>query len=104
MSFISIMLKGFEYKIRYSQKQDKQKEYIKKNEEIERKKAELNNLMSERKRIMVDMLDERQLIIYKNSYNRNLCSEDLKCNKQYVKQKELLKAYDDLHGTYIEPN
>ena len=101
--FISIVLKGVVYKIRYEQKRDKQADYGKINEEINRKRAELKKLMDERKTIMVDMLDERQLIIFKNPYNKNLGSEELKNDERYLKQQELLKAYDDVHGTYLEP-
>ena len=101
--FISIVLKGVVYKIRYEQKRNKQEDYAKINEEINRKKAELKKLMDERKTIMVDMLSERQLIIFKNPYNKNLGSEELKNDERYLKQQELLKAYDDVHGTYIEP-
>lgn len=101
--FISIVLKGVEYKIRYEQKREKQEEYKKICEEIDRKKAELMNLMTDRKVIMTDMLDERQTIIHKNPYNNNLSSDELKQDKRYLKQQELLKAYDDVHGTYLEP-
>ena len=101
--FISIVLKGVVYKIRYEQKRNKQADYSKINEDINRKRAELKKLMDERKTIMVDMLDERQLIIFKNPYNKNLGSEELKNDERYLKQQELLKAYDDVHGTYLEP-
>ena len=102
MNYISIVLKGNEFKIKYTQKRDKQELYQKKCAEIERKNAELMILKSEKKQLMVDMLDERQMIIYKNSYNKTLSSEELKTNKQYLKQKELLKHYDGEHGQYIE--
>lgn len=102
-SYISISLKGVEYKVRHTQKPEEQHKFHLKCIEIDKKKAELMILMQEKTQLMVDMLDERQLIIHRNGYNKALSSEELKKDKRYLKQKELLKAYDDIHGTYIEP-
>jgi hypothetical protein len=103
-SYISIVLKGVEYRIRHTQKIEQQRDLNLHNIEIAKRKAELMKMLDERRRMMVDLLDDRQLIIYKNSYNRLLSNEELQHDKRYLKQKELLKAYDDVHGTYILPN
>jgi hypothetical protein len=37
-------------------------------------------------------------------YPKLLSSEKLKENKQYLRRESLLKAYDNKHGTYIQPS
>jgi hypothetical protein len=61
-------------------------------------------MMDRREQMMVELLDDRQMIIYKNSYNKNLSHAELQHDKRFLKQKDLLRAYDDVHGTYIQPN
>jgi uncharacterized FlgJ-related protein len=103
-SYISIVLKGVEFRVRHSHKIELQRDLNMHNIEIAKKKAELMQMMDRRKQMMVELLDDRQMIIYKNSYNKNLSHAELQHDKRFLKQRELLKAYDDVHGTYIQPN
>jgi hypothetical protein len=103
-SYISIVLKGVEFRIRHSHKIELQRDLNMHNIEIAKKKAELMQILDRRKQMMVELLDDRQTIIYKNSYNKNLSHAELQHDKRYLKQKELLREYDNVHGTYILPN
>jgi CRISPR/Cas system CSM-associated protein Csm3 (group 7 of RAMP superfamily) len=103
-SYISIVLKGTEFKVRHTFKIETQRELNMLNIEMAKRKAELMELGYKRKQLMVELLDDRQMIIYKNGYNKNLPHAELQHDRRYLKQRELLKAYDDVHGTYIPPN
>lgn len=102
-NYFTVFLRGDAYKIKYNRKTDVQDKIKKFNDKIERLKGEIIELSKERKTLTIDLLDERQMIIFNNSYNKNLSSEQLETDKKYLKQKELLRRYDDEHGTYIEP-
>ena len=102
-NYISVVLKGEVYKIRYDHKPKLQRDLSDLDDKIDRLKGELMNLQNEKKKLTVDLLNERQLIIYKNGYNRFLPSSELENDKRYKKRMQLLKEYDDRHGTYIEP-
>lgn len=103
-SYISIVLKGVEYKIRHTQKIEIQRDLNLHNIEIAKRKAELMNMLADRRKMQISLLDDRQRIIYDNSYNRMLSNDELQKDKKYLKQVDLLRAYDAEHGTYIPPN
>jgi hypothetical protein len=102
MSYLTITLKGDSYKIKYSHKQDIQKKIIEKTNKMENLKAEIMNIQKEKKQLMIDLLNERQLILYKNGYNKNMTSDELKKDKRYINYQNLLKNYDATHGTFID--
>lgn len=104
MSHYSIMLKGEVYYIPTSRKPEVQRQIKDIDTKIENYKNMIKDLEYERKKKTFEMLDDRQLIIYQNQYNKNLSSEELKKNKQYLKRESLLKAYDNQHGVYIKPS
>jgi hypothetical protein len=64
----------------------------------------IKDLERDKKIKQLNLLDDRQLIIYENQYPKLLSSDKLKENKQYLKRESLLKAYDNKHGTYIKPS
>jgi TolA-binding protein len=101
-NYFTVLLRGDAYKIKYNRKTDVQDKIKKLNDKIERLKGEIIELNKERKTLTIDLLDERQMIIFNNSYNKNLSSEQLESDKKYLKQKELLRKYDDEHGTFID--
>ena len=102
-NYISVVLKGEVYKIRYDRKPETQRSIKDLNDKIDRLKGEIMQANAEKKKLTLELLTERQMIIYKNQYNKLLSSSELESDAKYIKRKDLLKKYDDEHGTYIEP-
>lgn len=103
MSHYTIYLKGETYFIPYSRKPGVLKEINDITTKIDNYKNMIKDLEIEKKKKSLDLLDERQNIIYKNQYPKQLTSDELRKNKQFLKREKLLKDYDDAHGTYIQP-
>ena len=103
MSYFTVVLKGEPYKIRNGYKTDTQRQIKEIDNRISNMKADIMRLQGQKKALTVDLLNDRQKIVYKNSYNKNLGSEELKNDERYKKQQDLLRKYDDEHGIYIEP-
>ena len=104
MSHFTIYLKGETYYIPNSRKTDVQREIKEIETKIENHKNSIKELELDKKRKTFELLDDRQLIIHLNQYPKNLSSEQLKTNKQFTKRESLLRAYDDKHGTYRNPD
>jgi Mg/Co/Ni transporter MgtE len=103
MSHYTISLKNEIYYIPFSRKPNVQKEIKELDTKMENYRNLIKDLELEKKKKTFELLDDRQLIIYKNQYPKNMDSESLKKNKQYEKRMKLLKSYDDQHGTYLIP-
>jgi hypothetical protein len=104
MSYYTITLKGETYYIPTSRKTDIQRDIKDIEVKIENYKNLIKDLERDKKIKQLNLLDDRQLIIYENQYPKLLSSDKLKENKQYLKRESLLKAYDNKHGTYIQPS
>lgn len=103
MSHYTITLKGETYYIPTSHRTDIQNDIKDIDVKIENYKNLIKDLERDKKIKHLNLLDNRQLIMYENQYPKLLSSEKLKENKQYLRRESLLKAYDNRHGTYIQP-
>lgn len=104
MSHFSINLKGENYYIPFTRKPTVQTEIKDLDVKINDLKNKIKELETAKKIKTVELLDDRQLIIYKNQYPKSLSSEELKNNKLYAKRVELVKKYDNVHGFYLQPD
>ena len=86
MSEYLLKLKGEVYCIRKTHMPKIQEEIRNLDREIEDMKITLSELQKQKKELQVELLNERQLIIYEN--------------KDEDKRTELLRKYDFLHGEY----
>ena len=100
--FIIYTLKGEVYRIRDIQTEEQLK-YKKLCEELDSLNLKIKEKKSEIMQSRIDMLDERQRIIFNNSIPKCMTSDEMRNNKKYLKRKELLEEYDKKHGEYIEP-
>lgn len=103
MSHYTITLKGETYYIPTTHKTDIQRDIKDIEVKIENYKNLIKDLERDKKIKHLNLLDDRQLIIYENPYPKLLSSDKLKENKQYLRRESLLRAYDNRHGTYIQP-
>lgn len=104
MSHYTINIKGDVYFIPYTHKCNVQRDIQDIDTEIRNYENKILELKQNKKLKQLELLNERQLIIYKNPYNRNLNSDELKLNKQYLRRQKLLNDYDSKHGRFIEPS
>jgi hypothetical protein len=65
-------------------------------------KSQLVDLNNNKKNHMIELLNDRQLIIYNNQLPK-ISGKDLHSHEKYLKLKELLATYDTIYGRYYKP-
>ena len=98
----AITLKGESYCIPSGYRIDIQQHISLTDRHINNLKSQLVDLNNKKKNHMIDLLNDRQLIIYNHQLPK-LSGKDLHSHEKYLKLKELLATYDTIYGRYYKP-
>jgi hypothetical protein len=98
----AITLKGQSYSIPNTYRTDIQQHLTLTDTHINSLKSQLVDLNNKKKNHMIDLLNERQLIIYNNQLPK-LSGKQLHTHEKFLKLKELLQTYDTIYGRYYKP-
>ena len=98
----AIVLKGESYSIPMSYKTDIQSQVSKINADVDSLKAQITNLNNSKKLLYLDLLNERQMIIYNNPLPK-IFNQLIPQSKKHIELKKLLDEFDRTNGSYYEP-
>jgi hypothetical protein len=98
----AIIIKGESYNIPLSYKTDIQSRITKINADIDSLKAQITNLNNDKKLLCLDLLNDRQKIIYQNPLPK-IFNELIPESKKHIELKKLLEEYDRANGHYYKP-
>jgi hypothetical protein len=98
----AIVLKGESYSIPSSYKTDIQSKITKLNSDIDSLKAQITNLNNDKKILFLDLLNDRQKIIYSIPVPK-IFNKLIPESKKHIELKKALDEYDRANGLYNRP-
>ena len=98
----AIVLKGESYSIPMSYKTDIQSQINKLSADMDSLKAQITNLNNDKKLLYLDLLNDRQKIIYQNPLPK-IFNQLIPESKKHIELKKLLEEYVRANGYYNKP-
>jgi hypothetical protein len=98
----AIVLKSESYSIPNTYKRDVQCKVSIINANIDSLKAQITNLNNDKKLLYLELLNNRQMIVYNNPLPK-IFNELIPISKKHNELKKLLSEYDRANGTYYKP-
>jgi hypothetical protein len=99
---LTFKLKGEYYKVKFGYKANEQSKYNALLNDLNVLMSKVKEKKDEIKACQMELLTDRQKIIYSHPVDHGLTAEAKEENKKHIKRKEALEAYDNEHGKFYE--